>query len=117
MLADGGEASLAALALRKSIAVATRQGASLFALRSAFRLVGVAGRGDGDRDLLIAARSALPAESRLAEASAADASSGLGRTWLARLAPDRGRALATGQRIPPAEPTVGSGLQRPGAAR
>ena len=73
LLATGGDASAASLALRKAVDVATRQGASLFALRSAVRLVQVAGGVDGTRDLLVVARGTLPRTSGLPEASEADA--------------------------------------------
>jgi hypothetical protein len=61
------------MALRKGVDVATRQGATLFALRSAVRLVQLAGDVDGARDLLVAARAKLPRISGLTEASEADA--------------------------------------------
>jgi hypothetical protein len=60
------------LAFRRGVDVATRQGASLFALRSAVRLVHVAGGMGGTRDLLVGARGALPQVSGLAEVSDAD---------------------------------------------
>jgi DNA-binding winged helix-turn-helix (wHTH) protein/tetratricopeptide (TPR) repeat protein len=71
LFATNGDAPSASLALRTAVDVATRQGASLFALRSAIRLVHLAG--DGARDLLIVARANLPRTSGLAEASEADA--------------------------------------------
>ena len=73
LLATDGDASAASSALRKAVDVATRQGASLFALRSAVRLVQVAGGLDGTRDLLVVARGTLPPTSGLPEASEADA--------------------------------------------
>jgi tetratricopeptide (TPR) repeat protein len=73
LLATNGDAPAAALAFRKGVDVATRQGASLFALRSAVRLVQLAGGMDGTRDLLVGARHALPQVSGLAEVSNADA--------------------------------------------
>ena len=73
LLATDGDASAASLALRKAVQVATRQGASLFALRSAVRLIHLSGGLDGTRDLLVAARTTLPRISSLAEASEADA--------------------------------------------
>jgi DNA-binding winged helix-turn-helix (wHTH) protein/tetratricopeptide (TPR) repeat protein len=73
LLATDGDASAASVALRKAVDVATRQGASLFALRSAIRFVHVAGGVDGARDLLVVARGTLPRTSGLAEASEADA--------------------------------------------
>jgi predicted ATPase len=73
LLATDGDASAASLAFRKGVDVATRQGASLFALRSAVRLVHLAGGLDGTRDLLLVARGTLPRDSGLAEASVADA--------------------------------------------
>ena len=73
LLATDGDASAASLALRKSVDVATRQGASLFALRSAVRLVRLVGAEEGTRDLLVAARGALPRTSGLPEAAEADA--------------------------------------------
>jgi DNA-binding winged helix-turn-helix (wHTH) protein/tetratricopeptide (TPR) repeat protein len=72
LLATGGDASAASAAFRKGVDVAIRQGASLFALRSAIRLVRLAGGVDGNRDLLAAAREKLPRVSRLTEASEAD---------------------------------------------
>jgi DNA-binding winged helix-turn-helix (wHTH) protein/predicted ATPase len=72
LLATDGDASAAAGALRKAVDVATRQGASLFAVRSAVRLVRVAG-GVENRDLLVAARGMLARNSSLAEAAEADA--------------------------------------------
>jgi predicted ATPase len=73
LLSAGDEPSAAASAFRTGVDVATRQGANLFALRSALRLFDVADGADGARDLLIVARGTLPAVSTLAEASAADA--------------------------------------------
>jgi hypothetical protein len=73
LLATDGDPSAAASALRKSVDVATRQGANLFALRSAIRLVAVTDGVDGARDLLAVTRGMLPADSSLAEALAADA--------------------------------------------
>ena len=72
LLAADGDPSVAARALQKAVAVATRQGARLFALRAAVRLVQVAGRGEGNLDLLVAARAALPHTSSLTEAVGAD---------------------------------------------
>ena len=73
LLATDGDASAASLAFRKGVDVATRQGASLFALRSAVRLVHLAGGMGGTRDLLVGARGALPRVSGLADVSDADA--------------------------------------------
>jgi tetratricopeptide (TPR) repeat protein len=73
LLATDGDASAAAQALRKGVDVATRQGASLFALRSAVRLVHSAGGMGGNRDLLVAARGTVARDSGLAEAAEADA--------------------------------------------
>jgi DNA-binding winged helix-turn-helix (wHTH) protein/tetratricopeptide (TPR) repeat protein len=73
LLAGNGDASAAARALRKGVDIATRQGASLFALRSAVRLVHLAGGMDGNRDLLVAARGTVARNSGLAEAAEADA--------------------------------------------
>jgi hypothetical protein len=73
LLATDGDAAAASMALRKGVDVATRQGATLFALRSAVRLVQLAGDVDGARDLLVAARAKLPRISGLTEASEADA--------------------------------------------
>jgi DNA-binding winged helix-turn-helix (wHTH) protein/predicted ATPase len=72
LLATDEDASAASLAFRKGLDVATRQGASLFALRSAVRLVHLAGGTGGTRDLLVSARGGLPRVSRLAEALVAD---------------------------------------------
>lgn len=72
LLATDGNASAATLALRKGVNVATRQGAGLFALRSANRLVRLAGDVDGNRDLLVAARATLPHDSTLPETTEAD---------------------------------------------
>jgi DNA-binding winged helix-turn-helix (wHTH) protein len=83
LLATTGDASAASLELRKGVDVATRQGASLFALRSAVRLVSLAGGMDGTLDLLIGARGRLPRVSGLAEALDADA--------LIAMAPDPAR--------------------------
>ena len=83
LLATSGDTSAVSLALRKAVDVATRQGANLFALRSAVRLVQLTGGVEGARDLLTAARGALPPTSVLAEASEADA--------LLATAPDPGR--------------------------
>ena len=68
-----GTRQAASSALRKAVDVATRQGASLFALRSALRLVELADGADGARDLLVVARGTLPRTSVLPEASEADA--------------------------------------------
>jgi DNA-binding winged helix-turn-helix (wHTH) protein/tetratricopeptide (TPR) repeat protein len=73
LLATDGDTLAASAAFRQGVDVATRQGASLFAVRSAVRLVHLAGGRDGNRDLLVAARGALPRISGLAEASEADA--------------------------------------------
>ena len=73
LLATDGGASAASVAFRKGVDVATRQGASLFGLRSALRLVHLAGGRDGTRDLLVDARGALPQVSGLAEVTVADA--------------------------------------------
>jgi DNA-binding winged helix-turn-helix (wHTH) protein/tetratricopeptide (TPR) repeat protein len=72
LLATGDDALAAAAAFRKGVDVASRQGAALFALRSAVRLVRLAGDADGNRDLLAAAREQLSSDSRLPEASEAD---------------------------------------------
>jgi tetratricopeptide (TPR) repeat protein len=73
LLATDGDALAASIAFRKAVDVATRQGANLFALRAAIRLVRVAGSVDGTPDLLVRARGALPQDSGLDEASEADA--------------------------------------------
>ena len=73
LLATGGDPAAASNALRKAVEVATRQGANLFALRSAVRLVQLAGGVDGTRDLLVVARGALPRASVVPEATEADA--------------------------------------------
>ena len=73
ILATDGDASEASNALRTGVNVATRQGASLFALRSAVRLVEFDGGENGNRDLLVAVRSKLPRISGLVELSEADA--------------------------------------------
>lgn len=73
LLATDGDASAASLPLMKAVDVATRQGASLFALRSAVRLVHLSGGLNSARDLLIVARGRLPQSSGLAEAAEADA--------------------------------------------
>ncbi len=73
LLATDGDVVGATRALRKAVDVATRQGASLFAVRSAVRLVEVTGGGDGTRELLGVVRGALAPDSVLAEAMAADA--------------------------------------------
>ena len=73
LLATTGDASEASAALRKAVHVATRQGANLFALRSAVRLAQVANGMRGARELLVAARSTLPRDAGLSEALEADA--------------------------------------------
>ena len=73
LLAASGDTMAAIAALRKAIAVATRQGANLFALRAAVRLVRLTDGADGTRDLLATARSAVPRTSGIPEASEADA--------------------------------------------
>ena len=73
LLSTTGNAAAASGAFRKAVDVATRQGASLFALRSAVRLAHLADGQDGARDLLVVARAALPRASSLTEALEADA--------------------------------------------
>jgi hypothetical protein len=90
LLATDGDASAASLAFRKGVDVATRQGASLFALRSAVRLVRLAGGMDGTRDLLVVARGTLPRVSGLAEASVADALLATASDRVASLTPNHG---------------------------
>jgi DNA-binding winged helix-turn-helix (wHTH) protein/tetratricopeptide (TPR) repeat protein len=71
LLAQEGDAA-ALPSLRKAVDVASRQGASLFALRAANRLVHLTGGGNSDLDLLRAARAAASPNSSLAEALDAD---------------------------------------------
>jgi DNA-binding winged helix-turn-helix (wHTH) protein/tetratricopeptide (TPR) repeat protein len=73
LLAADGDGSAARAAFRKGVEVGTRQGANLFALRSAVRLTTVAKGTNGTRQLLAVVRQSLPLTSDLAEASAADA--------------------------------------------
>ena len=68
-----GTSSAAAAAFRRGVEVATRQGANLFALRSAVRLTTLANGTNGTRQLLAVVRQSLPPSSDLAEATAADA--------------------------------------------
>jgi DNA-binding winged helix-turn-helix (wHTH) protein/tetratricopeptide (TPR) repeat protein len=71
LLARDGIAAASA-SLRKGVDVAAGQGAGLFALRAAVRLVQLTGGREGNLDLLGAARGAVPPDSGLAEASEAD---------------------------------------------
>jgi tetratricopeptide (TPR) repeat protein len=73
LLAAGGDPAAPTLALRKAVGVATRQGASLFALRAAIRLVELSGDVTDAGAMLVTARGALPRASSLAEAARADA--------------------------------------------
>lgn len=73
LLATDGDGSEAQAAFRRGVQVATSQGATLFALRSAVSLMTLANGTNETRELLAGVRQGLPPASALAEASAADA--------------------------------------------